>query len=89
MKKKLSTPPLLIDLLHDDAESDNRDRVGPVWDAMNEIYEARMRWIKAPFGNATDEPDWDGLIEGLEPDWDKLGEIAEMEDFAERGLGLS
>ena len=23
-----------------------------------------------------------------EPDWDKLAEIAEMEDFAERGLGL-
>ena len=23
-----------------------------------------------------------------EPEWDKLAEIAEMEDFAERGLGL-
>jgi hypothetical protein len=43
-----------------------------------EIYERRMHWINDPFGTATDEPDWD-----------TLGEIAEMEDFAERGLGLS
>jgi len=77
MKKKLGTPPLLIDFLN---AEDNyaEDRTDALWDAMNEIYEARMRWIKAPFGTATDEPDWD-----------KLGEVAEMEDFAERGLRLN
>jgi hypothetical protein len=44
---------------------------------MSERYDERMLWINDPFGTLQDEPDWD-----------ELGRIAEMEDFAERGLGL-
>ena len=44
-------------------------------EALSEFYDHRMFWINDPF--ETDEPDWD-----------ELGRIAEMEDFAERGLGL-
>ena len=42
---------------------------------MSKRYDERMFWVNDPF--ETDEPDWD-----------ELGRIAEMEDFAERGLGL-
>ena len=42
-----------------------------------EIEEVLSERSNDPFGILQDEPDWD-----------ELGRIAEMEDFAERGLGL-
>jgi len=40
--------------------------------------------------HVTPGPVWTGYPgpDEDEPDWDELGRIAEMEDFAERGLGL-
>ena len=47
---------------------------------MSKRYDERMFW-----GN---DPSATPVSDEAEPDWDELGRIAEMEDFAERGLGL-
>ena len=78
-KKKLD----LSDFLADGQEVD---------EALSELYDHRMFWVNDPFETfATQVTPGSGVTtvsDEDEPDWDELGRIAEMEDFAERGLGL-
>jgi hypothetical protein len=86
-KKKL----LLSDILASDLEIEEALST-QVFNTLSETYDLRMLWINDPFETfATQVNNWGSthVIPGPdEPDWDELGRIAEMEDFAERGLGL-
>ena len=65
---------LLSDILADGHE------IEEALSEMSKRYDERMFWVNDPFATPVSDED--------EPDWDELGRIAEMEDFAERGLGL-
>ena len=91
-KKKL----LLSDILASDLEIEEALSTS-VFEHLSETYDLRMLWINDPLETvptfATQENNWGSTHvtpgpDEDEPDWDELGRIAEMEDFAERGLGL-